>query len=105
DEDAHLDHGLHAQALEDRRPGEQEDALDVEDHEQEGVDVIANLGLGPALADGVDPTLVGGELLGELAAGGDDPGCGEGHGDQSLRRASRLRPLEPSASAWSTGSV
>src|SRR6266511_839198 len=68
-EDGHLDNGLVGEALEDRRPREQEDALDVEDHEQERVDVIPDLGLAPALPNRVDPALVGGELLRDLPSG------------------------------------
>src|SRR5919106_4435484 len=44
-EDGHLHHRLHAQALEDDGPGEQEHALHVEDDEQERIDVVADLGL------------------------------------------------------------
>src|SRR6266498_1089440 len=82
-EDGHLHDCLVAQALEDGGPGEQEHALHVEDHEQEGVDVVTDLGLRPPLADRVDAALVGGQLLGERAMGGDDPGRGEFHGYQS----------------------
>ena len=53
-----------SRALEHRGPREEEDALDVEDDEQERVDVVADLRLAPALADRVHAALVGGELAG-----------------------------------------
>src|SRR5919109_1000987 len=82
DEDGHLDDREPAEALEDDGPGEEKHCLHVEDHEQERVDVVADLGLGPSLPDGVDTALVGGQLLRELAAWSDDPGGEDGYGDE-----------------------
>ena len=56
------------------RPREDEDGLDVEHHEEQGKDVVADLALRPARADRVDAALIGDELLRfdvEAAAGAD----------------------------------
>src|SRR3989441_6403225 len=63
DEDDHLDERGGADLEEDHGPGEEEDRLDVEDHEQEAEEVVTDLGLRPASADGVDAALVGKVLL------------------------------------------
>src|SRR5438093_5514919 len=71
DEDDHLDENgsLGPQLLELDRPGEEEDAFDVEDHEQEGKEVVADVRVAPSLADRVDAALVRGEFLGARLAG------------------------------------
>jgi hypothetical protein len=58
-EDHHLDQGEGAERLEPDRPREDEHGLDVEDQEQQGEDVVADLGLAPPLTDRVDAALVG----------------------------------------------
>src|SRR5436309_15933472 len=59
DEDDHLDEGGGADLVEDHRPGEEEDRLDVEDDEEQPEEVVPDLGLRPAAAHRVDATLVG----------------------------------------------
>src|ERR1700704_6713705 len=63
DEDDHLDEGCGAELVEDDCPGEEEDRLDVEDDEEQAEEVVPDLGLGPAAADGIDAALVGEVLL------------------------------------------
>src|SRR3954454_2187409 len=64
DEDQHLDETEHVVGLEVDGPREDEHGLDVEQHEEQGEDVVADLALGPAGADRVDPGLIGDVLLG-----------------------------------------
>src|SRR4051812_33713964 len=58
DEGAHLDGPERAVRLQARGPGEDEHGLDIEHHEEDREDVIADLGLHPAGADGVHTRLV-----------------------------------------------
>jgi len=78
-----LDDRLGPQLLEHGCPGEEEHALHVEDHEEERVDVVADLRLGPTLAHGVDAALVGGEFAQAGTPGSDDPGRDERHSHQA----------------------
>jgi hypothetical protein len=57
-----LPEGRHPELVEHQRPGEQEHALDVEDHEQECEHVVADLGLGPGGAHRIHAALVGGQF-------------------------------------------
>src|SRR4029079_7694778 len=54
DEDGHLDQAEDVVDLEANRPREDEHGLDVEQHEQDRKDVVADLALRPAVADGID---------------------------------------------------
>src|SRR3954452_7485257 len=64
DEDAHLDEAEHVVDLEAHGPREDEDGLDVEQHEQHREDVVADLTLRPTGPDRVDTGLVGRVLVG-----------------------------------------
>src|SRR5438067_2813291 len=71
DEDGHLDEAEDVVDLEADGPGEDEDGLDVEQHEQDREDVVADLALRPTVADRIDTRLVV-EVLPGLRAGGAD---------------------------------
>src|SRR5437763_15083289 len=71
DEDEHLDEAEHVVDLEPSGPWKDEDGLHVEQHEQHGEDVVADLALGPPEADGIDARLVV-EVLRGLRSGGPD---------------------------------
>src|SRR4051812_13128806 len=51
EEDTHLRDRRPAELLDDRRPGEEEDGVDREQHVEEGVQVVPDLRLRPAAAD------------------------------------------------------
>src|SRR3954466_14888512 len=62
-EGRHLGEPESAISLETGRPREDEDGLDVEEHEQQGEDVVTDLALRPPVADRVDAALVRDVLL------------------------------------------
>src|SRR5215203_644178 len=62
-EDTHLDQTEARVPLELSRPREDEDRFDVENHEEQGKDVVADLALRPSLAHRIDAALVGDQLL------------------------------------------
>src|SRR5205807_2195767 len=72
DEDQHLDQTEHLHGLEADGPREDENRLHVEHHEEQGVDVVADVTLGPAAADRIHAALVAQVLLG-LGPGGPAP--------------------------------
>src|SRR6478672_11914501 len=58
EKDQHFQQSEHAEGLEFHRPGEQEDGLHVEDHEQDGDNVKTNGITSPGIVYGVDAALV-----------------------------------------------
>jgi hypothetical protein len=63
EEGAHLGDRGPAELADDGGPREEEHRVDREEHVEECVQVVADLGLRPAAPDRVDAALVGGELL------------------------------------------
>src|SRR4051812_1022139 len=87
DEDEHLDESEHVVDLEADGPGEDEDSLHVEQHEQHGEDVVADLALRPSGAHRVDPGLVVQVLVRLGASGADEAPEPEDSGHQRHRHA------------------
>src|SRR5450759_5089407 len=71
DEDGHLDQRRQAEvrAADHGGPGKEVDRVNCEDDVQEGIEEVADVGLSPSFADGVNTTLIGGELHGSGRTG------------------------------------
>ncbi len=82
EEDEHVDEGGGAEFLEDGGPGVEEGDFDIEDEEDEGDDVEAEIELDPALAEGEFAAFVGGEFVGVGDAGAQEAADGEVEEDE-----------------------
>src|SRR4029453_14156656 len=120
DEDGHLDHRGEALPQVDDGPGEEEDGLDREQQIEVRVEVVADVHLGPAATDRIEPAFVSVELArpvrrvrrAQQTVGpeGDDEED-HGHGDQQTEgrvraeAATHARRITPGATqwAWQTG--
>ena len=62
-EDQHLNQSKHASRLELHRPGEQEDGLHIEHHEQDGDNIVTDGVTASRVIDGIDAALVRHQLF------------------------------------------